>query len=261
MAASTIGSINLLPEAEKREIYTRLVPPELSERFQIPPSFTDRQGNSLVSLKCAAGSTDVEAKLFHEFGFSDPILYGHLTDTINGQIHVLLYILNDPDAPRFDVDRMPDGTATRFGTLRRNLEAEEAALEAGLAPGQVRRGLRLLPAAITAFESFVRSLGHDIYFVEPLYYHNAVIFENYGFGYQVGKKLMERIEAGFAEGSDLHAKLDDSTPFRRHDAEHSIRLRSWAIYDGLLGEPFTNVTMYKRIGQSAGINTRPSCAW
>jgi len=81
MAASTIGSINLLSEAEKREIYTRLVPPELSERFQIPPSFTDRQGNSLVSLKCAAGSTDVEAKLFHEFGFSDPILYGHLTDT------------------------------------------------------------------------------------------------------------------------------------------------------------------------------------
>ncbi len=260
MSASTIGGVNILPEVEKREIYTRLVPPELLERFRIPPSFTNSQGNSLVALKCAPGSTDVEMKLFHKFGFPDPILYGHLTDTLNDQIHVLLYILNDPDAPRFDVDRMPDGSPTRFGTLRRNLEAEKAALEAGLAPGQVRRGLRLLPSAITAFESFVQSLGHDIYFVEPLYYHNAVIFENYGFGYQVGKKLMGRIEAGFAEGGDLHAQLDDS-PFRRHDAEHSIRLRSWAIHDGLLGEPFTNVTMYKRIGQSTNINTRPSCAW
>lgn len=261
MSASTIGGVNILPDVEKREIYTRLVPPELSERFQIPPSFTDSQGNSLVALKCAPGSTDVEMKLFHKFGFPDPILYGHLTDTLNGQIHVLLYILNDPDAPRYEVDHMPDGSPTKFGTLRRNLEAEEAAMQAGLAPGQVRRGLRLLPSAIAAFESFVQSLGHDLYFVEPLYYHNAVIFENYGFSYQIGKKLMERIEAGFAEGGDLHAKLDGYTPFRQHEAEHSIRLRSWAIHDGLLGEPFTNVTMYKRVGKSAGINTRPSCGW
>jgi acetoin utilization protein AcuC len=261
MAASTIGSINLLPNAEKTEIYTRLVPPELCTHFQLPPSLTDSQGNPLFNLKYTPGSTDVEMKLFHRFGFPDPILYGHLTDTLNGQIHVLLYILNDPEAPRFDVDRMPDGSATRFGTLRRNLEAEKAALEAGLAPGQVRRGLRLLPAAIVAFESFVKSLGHDIYFVEPLYYHNAVIFENYGFGYQVGKKLMEEIEAGFAEGGALHARLDDSTPFRPCAAEHSIRLRSWAIHDGVLGEPFTNVTMYKRVGKSANINTRPSCGW
>ncbi|MBU2611379.1 MAG: hypothetical protein KJ606_10615, partial [Chloroflexi bacterium] len=127
-------------------------------------------------------------------------------------------------------------------------------------PGQVRRGLRLLPSAIAAFESFVQSLGHDLYFVEPLYYHNAVIFENYGFSYQIGKKLMERIEAGFVEGGDLHAQ-PGSTPFRQHEAEHSIRLRSWAIHDGLLGELFTNVTMYKRVGKSAGINTHPSCAW
>jgi hypothetical protein len=43
----------------------------------------------------------------HKIDFPDPILYAHLTDTINGQIHVLLYILNDPDSPRFDVDKMP----------------------------------------------------------------------------------------------------------------------------------------------------------
>ncbi len=32
-------------------------------------------------------------------------------------------------------------------------------------------------------------------------------------------------------------------------------LRPWAIQNGILGEPFTNVTMYKRVGISAHINT------
>jgi acetoin utilization protein AcuC len=125
----------------------------------------------------------------------------------------------------------------------------------------VRRGLRLLAPAITAFEKFVASLGHDLYFVEPLYYHNAVIFERYGFTYQMGRKLMERIETGFAEKGDLYAQLDSSSPFRRPEAKHSIRLRSWAIHDGILGEPFTSVTMYKRVGKTAGLTTCPSCTW
>jgi hypothetical protein len=53
-------------------------------------------------------------------------------------------------------------------------------MNAGLAPGQVRRGLRMLSAAIASFEVFVESLGHQFFFAEPLYYHNAIIFENYG---------------------------------------------------------------------------------
>jgi acetoin utilization protein AcuC len=181
--------------------------------------------------------------------------------TLNGQIHVLLYILNDPEAQRFNVDRMPDGSPTRFGILKRNLEAEQAAMEAGLAPGQVRRGLRLLHNAMDTFEEFVASLGHDMYFVEPLYYHNAVIFERYGFAYQMGKRLMDSIQAGFQEGGDMSPLLDDSNPFRSSKAGSRIRLRSWAIHDGILGEPFTNVTMYKRVGKMAGINTTPGCEW
>jgi acetoin utilization protein AcuC len=258
---STVGAINLLPEAEKNTIYARLIPRELMDRLHIPAGFMDRSGNSLLDIKAASGSTDVDMRLYHQVGFPDPVLYGHLTDTMNGQIHILLYILNDPDSPRFDVDRMPDGSLTKFGTLQRNLQAEEAALLAGLAPGQTRRGLRLLRPAITAFEEFVMSLDHDIYFTEPLYYHNAIIFERYGFAYQVGKKLMESIQAGFSEGGDLCLKLDGSTPFRQPGAAESIRLRSWAIHDGLLGEPFTRVTMYKRVGKIAGVSTCEGCAW
>jgi acetoin utilization protein AcuC len=100
-----------------------------------------------------------------------------------------------------------------------------------------------------------------MYFVEPLYYHNAVIFERYGFAYQMGRRRMEAIHAGFQEGGELYRALDDANPFRPERAANSIRLRSWAIHDGILGEPFTAVTMYKRIGRSADISTTPGCAW
>ncbi len=261
MKAFTIGGVNLLPEPEKRTIYSRLIPRELREKFNLPTDLVDDAGRSLLDLRAASGHTDVELRLYHRAGFPDPVLYGHLTDTRLGQIHVLLYIVNDPDSPRFDVDRMPDGSRTNFGILQRNLAAEQAALAAGLAPGQTHHGLRVLRPAIAAFEEFVRSLGQHIYFVEPLYYHNAMIFEHYGFTYQVGKKLMERIQAGFSDGGELLARLDGSTPFRRPEAANSIRLRSWAIHDGLLGEPFTRVTMYKYVGKDAGVSTCPGCPW
>lgn len=258
MTPSTIGGINQLPEDEKRAIYGRYIPKELIEKFALPDPVKNRD---LLQFRFASGASDVEMMLFHQAGFPDPILYAHLTDTMNGQIHVLLYILNDPTAPRFNVDKMPDGSPTKFGILQRNLDAEQAAMEAGLSPGQVRKGLRLLQPATAAFEEFVISLGHDMYFVEPLYYHNAVIFERYGFAYQMGKRQMESIQAGFQEGGELRQKLDGSNPFRSAHAANSIRLRSWAIHDGILGEPFTNVTMYKRVGKSANINTALDIAW
>lgn len=258
MTPSTIGGINKLPEDEKRAIYGRYIPKELIEKFGLSDPVKSPE---LLQFRFASGASDVEMMLYHQAGFPDPILYAHLTDTMNGQIHVLLYILNDPAAPRFHVDKMPDGSATKFGILQRNLEAERAAMEAGLSPGQVRKGLRLLQPATVAFEQFITSLGNDMYFVEPLYYHNAVIFERYGFSYQVGKRRMESIQAGFQEGGELRQKLDDSTPFRSSKAANSIRLRSWAIHDGILGEPFTDVTMYKRVGTSANIDTAPDSVW
>jgi acetoin utilization protein AcuC len=72
---------------------------------------------------------------------------------------------------------------------------------------------------------------------------------------------MEAYHAGFSEGDEYASLLNESNPFRRPEAYNSIRLRSWAIHDGILGEPFTNVTMYKRIGISAGVNTTPGCDW
>ena len=258
MQPSTIGSLNRLPDDEKRAIYARYIPKELVERFDLP-ELTGRK--DLLQFRFAPGSSDVEMRLYHQPGFPDPVLYAHMTDTLNGQIHVLLYILNDPDSPRFDVDRMPDGSPTRFGTLTRNLDAEKAALEYGLAPGQVRRGLRLLQPATTAFEDFITGLGHDMYFVEPLYYHNAVIFERYGFAYQVGRRRMEQIHAGFQEGGDLYRALDSTNPFRSSRAASGIRLRSWAIHDGILDETWDGIKLVKRIGVKADVHTAPEVGW
>ena len=120
----------------------------------------------------------------------------------------------------------------------------------------------MLGQAITAFEAFVASLGNDFYFADPLYYHAAILFERYGFTYQRGRKLMERIQHGFDYRRRLAGKtgwLHAISPTR--SAADSIRLRSWAIHDGLLGEPFTNVTMYKRIGKSFGVDTSSGCPW
>lgn len=257
----TIGGVNHKADPEKRRIYSLLIPDTLRTRFNIKNDFFDNSGNDLLRLVCAHGSSSAEMALHHQFDFPDPILYGHITDTLNGRIHILLYILNDPTSPRFDVDQLPDGKTTKFGTLARNIEAEKAAMEYGLAPGQIRRGLRLLGPAIQAFEEFVTALGQEYYSVEPLYYHNAIIFERFGFTYQQGRKLMNRLHDGFEVTGDLLQRLDGSTPFRMPEAAKSIRLRSWAIHDNLLGEPFTDVIMYKQVGKSAGVNSCPDCTW
>lgn len=257
---STLGAINQLPDVEKRVIYTRVIPLELIDRFHLNPYFVNKKGQDLLRLKAAPGSTSVELSLYHKYGFQDPIIYGHITDTINGQLHILLYILNDPESHRFNVDQLRDGTPTKFGISHRNFEAELAAMQAGLSPGQIRRGPHLLSAAMRTFEEFVKKLGHDIYFAEPLYYHNAIVFERYGFTYQQGRRLMLRIQEGFSPNGELRSVLDGNTPFRSYEAVNSIRLRSWAIHDGILGQPFTNVTMYKRVGHHHGISTT-NCNW
>jgi hypothetical protein len=244
---STIAGINQLPLDQKRETYSQIIPPKLLEIFDVSSDLRDFDGSDLFFLNCEPGTSDVELALFNSPEASDPIIFGHLTDTIHGQIHILLYGMNDVNSPRFNVDRMPDGTKTSFGTNQRNLDEELKALEAGLAPGQIYRGPHLFKESLRQFEHFASCMGHDIFFVEPLFYHVAVIFERYHFQYQQGKRFVKRINEGFSDGGELVPLLDGSTPFRDPQAANQVRLRSWAIHDNILGEPFDHVTMYKTI--------------
>jgi len=244
---STIAGLNQLPADQKRETYAQIIPPQLLTQYQIDHDLRDPQGRDLFSMHCPDGSSSAELALYHQAEAADPILFGHITDTIHGQLHILLYGMNDVLTTRYDVDRLPDGTKTSFGTNQRNLEAEQKALEAGLAPGQIYRGPHLFKESLRQFESFAACMGHDLFFVEPLFYHVAIIFEKYNFHYQTGKRFMARIDDGFSEGGSLLPLLNGSNPFRSSKAAQQIRLRSWAVHDGILGEPYINVTMYRYV--------------
>jgi hypothetical protein len=100
-------------------------------------------------------------------------------------------------------------------------------------------------------------MGHEYYLMEPLAYHNAILFERVGCNYVQGLRKLQWMHLGFQPGGILHQDLDGSTPFRHADAWRTVRGRSWAIHDGILGEPWHGVRMYKRIGKMYGVNTFP----
>jgi hypothetical protein len=242
------------------QVYRHLVPLEVLHRFGIDAqTLADSEGRALY--ECNPGISSVEISLRHAWDAKDPVLYLQLADTPNNQIEVVLFVVNDPHSERFDTDRLPDGTSTYFGTLKRNIEEEVRAMKAGLAPGQVRHGLGVTRRLMPMLEYFVAGLHHDAFYIQPLAYHNAILFERLGFSYVLGLGRMEWIQKEFAPGGLLLKRLDGSTPFRQPGAEGSVRGRSWAIHDGIMGEPYGNVKMYKRVGIHAGIVTFPDAAW
>lgn len=256
----SISQVNRLPDEQRWQVYRHLAPREILLRFGIDSeTLADSAGRPLFEYQ--TGPTSVELFLRHVWAAEDPVLYLQLADTPNNQIEVLLFVVNDPYSERFDTDRLPDGTPTYFGTLARNIEEEVRAMESGLAPGQVRRGLGLTRRLIPVLEQFVAGLHHDAFYIQPLAYHNAILFERLGFAYVMGLGRMEWIHREFAPGGLLLRRLDGSTPFRRPGAERSVRGRSWAIHDGVLGEPYSGVKMYKRVGIHAGIVTFPDAEW
>lgn len=260
---SSIRGINSLSDAEKRAIYLTLLPDWLFTDYGISRETlcADDDLHPVVTFRCPAGSRAMEVSVRRRATDLDPMLYLNMADTFNNQLLVLLVVVNDPDAPRFNTDVDEHGNPTHFGTAGRNLAAEKAAMKAGLSPGQIRKGLRAFKQSVPIFEQFVRNMGHDMFLIEPLAYHNAIIFERYGFNYIRGHRDMIEIHSGFQPGGSYHARLTPDNPFRHPDAWKTVRARSWAIHDGILGHPFTGFQMYKRVGINAGVNTFPDAIW
>lgn len=258
---TSIRELNGLPVEEKEKLYSTLIPDWVFANYQIDPQTFMANGQRVVRFRHPTGSRAVEISVLKNADDMDPILYLNMVDTFNHQLLVLLVVVNDPDAPRFNIDTDPQGNNTHLGTTGRNIAAEKAAMAAGLMPGQIRQGLRVFRSAVPQFEAFVERMGHDLFLIEPLAYHNAIVFERYGFNYVSGFKEMQRIHQEFQPGGDYHAKLTPDNPFRQPDAWKTIGGRSWAIHDGIMGHPFTGFQMYKRIGKHAGINSFPDSKW
>ena len=259
---SSIRGINELDRPIAESIYRTVIPDDLLVLNNIDSrTLTDAMGHRSVEFICTPGTGSVEVKVWHPLGAQDPLLYLQLADNMNNQLSVLLFIVNDIHAPRFDLDREWSGDFLMSCLFHRNVEIEAAAMKAGLTPCQVRRGLKLTRKLMPLFEMFVSRLGHQMFFLEPLAYHNALLFERYGCAYSQGRARLEWINREFAPGGSLYHELNGSTPFRRPGAEKTVRGRSWAIHDGILGQPLTDIHMYKRIGMSANINTFPGGTW
>jgi hypothetical protein len=257
----SIHAVVKLPDSLKHRLYRVLLPPGILTRFGINP-FTWKAHGGVISVHLLEKTNPglLNISISHPSSPDDPFLNIELQDNHLNGIDLNLIILNDPESPRFGIDKDEDGRSTLFGTIHRNVEAEILAMEAGLSPGQVRSGLRRSSSVFAHMEAFFSLLGHQSIFLEPLTYTSAWIFERRGFAYIRGHKLMDVIHNEFSPGGNLHTALDGSTPFRGPDAWRSVRGRAWSIHDGILDTIDANwndIRMIKQIGKHAGANTYP----
>lgn len=254
----SVHALNQLDPEIKERIYSLLIPERVFDLFHIDRvTFTSPVGERVVKFVAPrqAGFAIIEVRKHPED--RDCIFFLEIADTAFFKVEVTFLIVNDPRSPRFNTDIDDAGRRTKFGTTRRNIPEEIRAMKAGLAPGQVRRGLRLLGEFLPLALGFVSAMGHDMLIAEPLAYHDAIIFEHHGFNYMRGRKKMEDIDREFRPGGELYRRLDGSTPFRMPGAEKTVRGRSWAIHDGILGEPWKDVEMYRHVDRPASICTFP----
>jgi len=254
----SLQDINELPQVQKEAIYARIVPEIIFTRFGFDrETLMAPQGTHKIEIIAPKGLGLLRLAVKRDPSDIDSLFFVEVADTHFSQVELSFCLINDPDAPRFNVDRDAHGRENSFGTLRRNIEEEIKAMRAGLSPYQVRRGLKTFKNFFRRFERFVASLGVDIIVAEPLSYSNAIRYENYGFDYTTGKQLMHWINAEFQPGGILYNRLDGSTPFRQPDMASTVRGRSWAIHDGILDQPWDNIKIYKSVGHDAGVNTFP----
>ena len=257
----SIRSINDLPDSAKRRLYRALIPIGLLTRFRINPrSWLGPDGDARVDILAQPETGLVNLSVWSGEDSDDPFFTIELEDNSLNGIDLNLLVLSDPEAPRFQTDFDEAGARTEFGTVHRNLEAEERAMLAGLAPGQTRAGLRASAEVFNHLESFLTLLAHHAYFLEPLSYAAAWVFERRGFAYARGHKLMDEILEEFQPEGRLYRELDESTPFRAPESWNSVRGRAWAIHDGILqaiNARWDGLRMIKQVGRQAGAETFP----
>ncbi len=261
----SILTINGLPMEAKQRIYRMLIPPALLVRFEINPlTWKGPDGDGYVRLRAELEKGLVNLSVRDSLNTDDVFFCVELADNSFNGIDLNLLLLNDPASPRFKTDADDAGNATLFGTVHRNRVEEERAMNAGLAPGQIRSSLNASQATFQHLDAFLTFLGHRALSLEPLTYASAWVFERRGLAYMRGHKLMDDIHTEFQPGGRLHKALDGSTPFRKPEQWRTVRGRAWAIHDGILSAidaTWNNLRMVKQLGQNAGVCTFPEAVY
>ena len=261
-----IHRINRLYRMEKEGFYRILIPPSLFRRFRIDPvTHCNEQGQKVTRFFCPQGDRTalIEVKLPDT---EDPIFSFQITDAADlTQVEWDFLVVNDPASPKFNTQVDQEGRDTLFGWASRNVAEEARAVEAGLFPGQMRKGLGVTRELVVALDFFCKILDVKTIRLEALFYHNAITYERHGFSYFSGYAQMKRIHELFQPGGTLHEKLDGSTPFRKPEFANTVRGRSWAIHDGvlldiddaLLEEGWVSPVMYRMVENPRSMVTFP----
>ena len=261
----TLRQINALPLNAKRRIYRALLPLNLLTRFRVDPiTWNGSGGGQCVSLWADEGANHLALGVSPAAHPHNEFLRLELADNAINGIDLNMLVLSDPAEEYFRIDYDGNGSPTLFGTARRNLAAEQRAMQAGLAPGQTYKGLGASAEVFQQLETFLATLGHRAYFLEPLTYVSAWVFERRGFAYVRGHKLMDDIHTEFQPGGRLHRMLDGATPFRQPDQWRTVRGRAWAIQDGILegiDARWDALRMVKQVGRHAQVETFPQAVY
>lgn len=261
-AFTAIQQINQLPAEEREAVYRGLIPARVLTLLSLDPATgRDPRGNRLVTYVCPPDQGFVRIEVRTHPPDQDCVYLLKLTQPTEEFVEIAFILANDLQGERFDVDRDPAGNPVGILSSTRNPAEELRAMRAGLGPGQVRRGLRLFRQVLPLVESFAGELGKEQISIEGLFYHNAILYERYGFGYLTGRDRMEEIQRGFQPEGPLSRRLDASTPFRMPEAAGTVRGRSWAIHDGILEEAWQVPRLYKIVGRAMGMPTFPNCVY
>ena len=261
----TIKAINSLPEHPKLRLYRTLIPLEVLADFDINPrTWKNPDKIPQVNLFANQGSGKVTISAWYGDDPHNEFFNLELSDNAFNCIDLNFLIANNPIRPKYSIDIDNQGRETHFGTVYRNFQEEAKAMQAGLAPGQIREGLRCSKIVLHHIETFLTMMAHHAFFLEPLTYVSAWLFERRGFAYVQGHKLMDTIHQEFQPGGKLHIALDGSTPFRQPDQWQTVRGRAWAIQDGILeaiDQKWDGLRMIKQIGRNAGVDTFPGAKY
>jgi hypothetical protein len=261
----TLQALNSLPENPKLRLYRTLIPIQVLAGFDINPrTWQNSDKQPQVKLQAEPGSSKVQITTWYGDDPQNEFFYLELADNAYNGIDLNFLVASNPLGERYHTDTDETGRETLFGTVRRNLAEEQRAMHAGLAPGQVREGLRSSRVVFDHVETFLTMMAHHAFFLEPLSYVSAWIFERRGFAYTRGHQLMDIIHKEFQPGGELHRVLDGSTPFRRPEQWRTVRGRAWAIHDGILeaiDRKWDGLKMIKQVGRHAGVETFPGAEY
>ena len=173
----SIRAINTLPENPKLRLYRTLIPIQVLANFDINPrTWKNPDKEPQVSLVADAGTSSVKISAWNGENPQDHFFYIELADNAFNGIDLYFLIVNDPAAERYDIDIDARGRDTLFGTIHRNREAEEKAMRAGLAPCQVRQGLREIAQRLPR-----DGIGHFRKQAQMIGIAEQLLVERYGF--------------------------------------------------------------------------------